>query len=432
MLTYSVKPRGGVVHALEVSEALARRGHEVELMALARPGEALFRPTARARCGLVRHVPTDAPFDERIQAMLDAYTEGLRRCSATAASTSCTRRTACRPTPRSTLRDEGVDRPRDPHRAPRRRLHLAVAGRVPGPLDPRARPRAVRLASRGSSALAREFGVRAGLVRNGVDTAPLPAAARRAPSARATARRAGLGDRFTVLTVGGIEPRKGSLTLLEGFAAAARARARARPAAADRRRHDAVRLPPRARALRRARATSSASASTCGVLGALEPRRARAAVPRRRRVRVPVGQGGLRARRARGAGRRAAGRRLRPRRVPRTSSTHERSALLAPAGDAGALARGAGARRARRRRCASGCAPAGRRGRPTPRWDAVGRRARARLQSTCGSRRRSRLMAERLEVSATWNGGYEAASSARGHADHDRRAGRRPAATTPA
>ena len=38
MLTYSVKPRGGVVHALEVSEALARRGHRVELMALADRG----------------------------------------------------------------------------------------------------------------------------------------------------------------------------------------------------------------------------------------------------------------------------------------------------------------------------------------------------------------------------------------------------------
>ena len=48
MLTYSVKPRGGVVHALEVSEALARRGHDVELAALARPGEELFRPAARA------------------------------------------------------------------------------------------------------------------------------------------------------------------------------------------------------------------------------------------------------------------------------------------------------------------------------------------------------------------------------------------------
>jgi len=29
MLTYSVRPRGGVVHAIEVSEALARRGHTV-------------------------------------------------------------------------------------------------------------------------------------------------------------------------------------------------------------------------------------------------------------------------------------------------------------------------------------------------------------------------------------------------------------------
>ena len=35
MLTYSVKPRGGVVHAVEVSEALTRRGHAVELAARA-------------------------------------------------------------------------------------------------------------------------------------------------------------------------------------------------------------------------------------------------------------------------------------------------------------------------------------------------------------------------------------------------------------
>ncbi len=76
MLTYSVKPRGGVVHALEVAEALARRGHDVELMALARADEELFRDTA-VPVRLVRHVPADAPFDERIQGMLDAYAEGL-------------------------------------------------------------------------------------------------------------------------------------------------------------------------------------------------------------------------------------------------------------------------------------------------------------------------------------------------------------------
>ena len=77
MLTYSVKPRGGVVHAVEVSEALTRRGHDVELFALAREGETLYRPT-RVPLNLVRHVPIDAPFDERILAMLQTYAEGLQ------------------------------------------------------------------------------------------------------------------------------------------------------------------------------------------------------------------------------------------------------------------------------------------------------------------------------------------------------------------
>jgi glycosyltransferase-like protein len=65
--------------------------------------------------------------------------------------------------------------------------------------------------------LQREFGVRAGLVRNGVDVhrfRPARDAAERAHDRR----RAGLGERLTVLNVGGIEPRKGSITLLQAFA----------------------------------------------------------------------------------------------------------------------------------------------------------------------------------------------------------------------
>ena len=61
MLTYSVKPRGGVVHAVAVAEALTQRGHAVELFALAREGETLFRPT-RVPLNLVRYTPLDAPF----------------------------------------------------------------------------------------------------------------------------------------------------------------------------------------------------------------------------------------------------------------------------------------------------------------------------------------------------------------------------------
>ena len=48
MLTYSVKPRGGVEHALAVAEALAGRGHEVVLFALARPARSCSaRPACR-------------------------------------------------------------------------------------------------------------------------------------------------------------------------------------------------------------------------------------------------------------------------------------------------------------------------------------------------------------------------------------------------
>ena len=77
MLTYSVKPRGGVEHALAVAEALAGRGHDVCVSALAQPGEGFFRDTS-VGTRLVEHVPTAQAFDERILAMVDAYREGLR------------------------------------------------------------------------------------------------------------------------------------------------------------------------------------------------------------------------------------------------------------------------------------------------------------------------------------------------------------------
>ena len=43
LLTHSVRPRGGVVHTLELAQALVRRKHEVSVLASAEPGEELFR-----------------------------------------------------------------------------------------------------------------------------------------------------------------------------------------------------------------------------------------------------------------------------------------------------------------------------------------------------------------------------------------------------
>lgn len=49
LLTYSTKPRGGVVHTLNLAEALARRGADVTVWSLARAGDAgFFRAVAPA------------------------------------------------------------------------------------------------------------------------------------------------------------------------------------------------------------------------------------------------------------------------------------------------------------------------------------------------------------------------------------------------
>lgn len=46
LLTHSVNPRGGVVHTLELAQALQRDGHDVTMFAPAAPGQRLFRAPA--------------------------------------------------------------------------------------------------------------------------------------------------------------------------------------------------------------------------------------------------------------------------------------------------------------------------------------------------------------------------------------------------
>ena len=305
MLTYSVKPRGGVVHALEVSEALARRGHDVELMALARPGRG--RSSGATRAAAADRPPRAARRARSTSASRRCSRPTPRacgRCSPAAATTSCTPRTACRPTPRWRC-------------ATRASIDHVI--RTVHHVDDFTSPSLIECQDRSIIAPDHVLCVSAAVGRAAAraSSASAPgwssqrrrratASARRAtpPSAPTRAAAPGVEDRLAVLTVGGVEPRKGSLTLLEGFA---RLRARAplpRPGAADRRRHDAVRLPPRARRASTRACASSASTRHVRRLGRAGAGRDRAAVPRRRRVRLPVGQGGLRARGAGGAGRR--------------------------------------------------------------------------------------------------------------------------------
>ncbi len=215
MLTYSLRPRGGVVHALEVSEALARRGHRVEIFAMGPPGARFFRePGVPAR--IVRHEPLEASFDERVWAMLAAYRDGLAGPLADGDFDVIHAQDCLSASAALELRELGVVR----HVI--RTVHHVDDFSSPSLVACQDRsivlPDAVLCVSEPWRAeLAERFGVRATTVANGVDARRF-----RPPRTEAERRRdrdaAGLDGRLAVLTVGGIEPRKGSLTLIEAFA----------------------------------------------------------------------------------------------------------------------------------------------------------------------------------------------------------------------
>jgi glycosyltransferase-like protein len=226
MLTYSVRPRGGVVHALSVSGALAQRGHDVELFAIAPPGVGFFRePPVKAQ--VVPHVAPEAPFDERICALIDAYTDGLRTPLRDGDFDVVHAQDCLSANAALALRDEGA---------------IGAVVRTVHHVDDFTSPSLIACQERSIAGpdhvlcvsepwigrLREEFGVEAELVANGVDVERFRPA--RDDGERAAARdAAGLDGELAILTVGGIEPRKGSLTLLRAFAAARRALPERRP-----------------------------------------------------------------------------------------------------------------------------------------------------------------------------------------------------------
>ena len=184
------------------------------------------RPPGRGRCTgrprvplhLVRHVPPDAPFDERILAMLRRVRGGpaplgdggfdivhSQDCLSANAALDAARRAASIDHVIRTVHH--VDDFTSPSLVECQDRSILEPDALLCVSQPWVERLATRLRRRGRPGRQRRR------------PAPLPAAARLRPSARRARARAGLGDRFTVLTVGGIEPRKGSLTLLEAFAA---------------------------------------------------------------------------------------------------------------------------------------------------------------------------------------------------------------------
>jgi glycosyltransferase-like protein len=216
LVTYSTRPRGGVVHTLHLAEALQRLGEPVHVIALGDPSAGFFRPTPVPHT-IIPVAPPVPSLEERVFRAVDALAEGLAALAPSFAVLHTQDCISARAAAR--VRDLGapVVVVRTVHHIDDFTTQALVDCQRRAILEP---DHLLVVSDQWRRILLHDYGVAADVVGNGVDLARFAAPA---PGER-DARRARVGatDRFLFLTVGGIEPRKGSGELIEALGALAR------------------------------------------------------------------------------------------------------------------------------------------------------------------------------------------------------------------
>ncbi|MGD9528814.1 MSMEG_0565 family glycosyltransferase [Pseudonocardia sp.] len=195
LLTYSTKPRGGVVHTLALAEALAARGVDVTVWSLGRGGDTgFFRPVDPAVTVRVVALPEieGETVGERVLRSIAVLGGAFEGGYDIVHAQDCISANAVRVDVRTV---HHLDRFTTPQLA---RCHERAI------VDP---PAHVCVSDAVATELRDGWGIGATVIPNGVHAQRFAVAV---PARRAAPY---------VLTVGGIEPRKGSLELLEAFAA---------------------------------------------------------------------------------------------------------------------------------------------------------------------------------------------------------------------
>jgi glycosyltransferase-like protein len=214
LLTYSTKPRGGVVHTLALAEALHALRTDVRIVALGDPDAGFFRPV-RAPVTIVPGPSGVETLEEKVAGSIDALTAVLQSVDAAVlhAQDCISARAAAR------VRDAGaaVTVVRTVHHVDDFTSAVLMDCQRAAILEPDV---ALVVSEAWRRILADDYGVRADVVPNGVDVERFAGASRtRAAELR---RSVGAADRPLLLSVGGIEPRKGSDTLVRALAVLAR------------------------------------------------------------------------------------------------------------------------------------------------------------------------------------------------------------------
>jgi len=217
LVTYSVKPRGGVVHTLALAETLHAAGYPVLVIALGDPGTGFFRPVA-APFTIIEAPPSLPTLEERVFANVDALAAGLGPLAAEypilhtqdciSARAACRVRDGMTAAPPAVIRTvHHVDDFTSPSLIECQRQAILEPDRI------------LVVSEIWREILAEEYGTQAQVVHNGVDAGRFAEADQ--ALAAALRKRAGAGppeSRPLILAVGGIEPRKGSDTLMRALA----------------------------------------------------------------------------------------------------------------------------------------------------------------------------------------------------------------------
>lgn len=210
LITYSTKPRGGVVHTLALAEALHATGLAVHVLALGDPAAGFFRPVA-APTTIVPGPLGDGTLEEKVSGSIDRLTAAIAEFDVPLlhAQDCIAARAAAR------VRDAGapVTVVRTVHHVDDFLSQILMDCQRAAIREP---DMVLAVSQAWRQTLEQDYGVLAGVVPNGVDLARFSSP----DSGRAAALREQVGatERPLILSVGGIEPRKGSDTLVRALA----------------------------------------------------------------------------------------------------------------------------------------------------------------------------------------------------------------------
>lgn len=220
LITYSTKPRGGVVHTLALAEALHAMGTPVHVLALGDPAAGFFRPVA-APVTIVPGPSGEGTLEEKVAGSIDRLAAAISQVAISRAAINqsdplllhtqdcIAARAAAR------VRDAGaaVTVVRTVHHVDDFSSQVLMDCQRAAILEPDV---VLVVSEVWRHILEQDYGVRADVVPNGVDVARF-AAPDRARAAQLR-QQVGAAERPLLLAVGGVEPRKGSDTLVRALA----------------------------------------------------------------------------------------------------------------------------------------------------------------------------------------------------------------------